>query len=96
MEKITPHLWYDREEREAAALYTFAFPDSRIKSAVTLEGTPSGFADVVTIELFGHELTLISVGPLQVHSSDLIPGLVAGRSRRSIACGARRRREERR
>jgi len=64
MEKITPHLWYDREAREAAALYTSVFPDSRIKSTITLEGTPSGPADVVTIELIGQELTLLSAGPL--------------------------------
>jgi len=64
MDKITPHLWYDTEAREAAALYTAAFSDSRIKSTITLDGTPSGAVDVLTIDLTGHEFTLISAGPL--------------------------------
>lgn len=65
-QKITPHLWYDKEAKEAAGLYTTAFrgkPESRIKSTVTIHGTPSGDADIVTVELGGQELTLLSAGP---------------------------------
>jgi predicted 3-demethylubiquinone-9 3-methyltransferase (glyoxalase superfamily) len=28
-QKITPHLWFDKEAREAAGLYTSLFKDSR-------------------------------------------------------------------
>ncbi len=64
MEKITPHLWYDKDAKEAGAFYASVFPDSRVKSTVVLHDTPSGSVDVVTIELAGHEFTLISAGPL--------------------------------
>ncbi len=30
MQKITPHLWFDKEARDAAKLYTSVFPDSKI------------------------------------------------------------------
>jgi predicted 3-demethylubiquinone-9 3-methyltransferase (glyoxalase superfamily) len=64
MQKITTHLWFDKEAREAAALYTSIFPDSRVKSTTVLDNTPSGSVDIVTIDLMGHEFTLLSAGPL--------------------------------
>ena len=66
MQKTTTHLWFDKEAKEAAELYTSAFSgkDSRIKNTITLRNTPSGSVDLVTIELFGQEFTLISAGPL--------------------------------
>jgi predicted 3-demethylubiquinone-9 3-methyltransferase (glyoxalase superfamily) len=64
MQKITPHLWFDNQAKEAAAFYTSTFDDSRIKSSATLHDTPSGSADVLTIELCGQEFALISAGPL--------------------------------
>jgi predicted 3-demethylubiquinone-9 3-methyltransferase (glyoxalase superfamily) len=65
-EKITPHLWYDREAKEAAKLYTTAFggKDSRIKNTTTIHDTPSGSADIVTIDLLSQEFTLLNAGPL--------------------------------
>lgn len=66
MQKITPHLWFDKEAKEAAEFYTSVFKDSRIKDTTTLHNTPtsSGTTDIVIIELLGHEFTLISAGPL--------------------------------
>lgn len=63
MEKITPHLWYDKEAKEAGAFYASAFK-GRVKSTTTLDNTPSGSVDIVTIELAGQEFTLLSAGPL--------------------------------
>lgn len=63
-QKITPHLWYDKEAKEAAQFYASTFKDAKIKSTATLHNTPSGDTDVVTMELFGQEFTLISAGPL--------------------------------
>ncbi len=63
MQKITPHLWYDREAREAAEFYTSSFEDSKIKSVKTIHDTPSGSADIVGIELRGEEFMLLSGGP---------------------------------
>ena len=64
MQKITPHLWFDKEAKEAAEFYTSVFPKSKIKDTTTLHNTPSGTVDIVTIELLGQEFMLISAGPL--------------------------------
>ena len=64
MQKIAPHLWFDREAKEAAQFYTTVFKGSRINSVVTLHNTPSGSVDTVYIELFGQEFVFISAGPL--------------------------------
>ncbi|MGE5894772.1 MAG: VOC family protein, partial [bacterium] len=64
MKKIIPHLWFDKEAKEAAEFYTSVFPKSKIKDATMLHNTPSGTVDIVTIELFGQEFMLISAGPL--------------------------------
>lgn len=63
MQKITPHLWFDKEAKEAAEFYRSVFPDSRIKDPSTLHNTPSGTVEIVTIELLGQEFMLISAGP---------------------------------
>ena len=63
MQRITPHLWYDKEAKEAAEFYTSVFPNSKIKDITTLHDTPSGTVDVVTIELLGQEFMMISAGP---------------------------------
>jgi predicted 3-demethylubiquinone-9 3-methyltransferase (glyoxalase superfamily) len=71
MQKITPHLWFDRQAKEAAAFYRSAFGsaesrargESRIKHASTIHGTPSGSVDILTIDLLGQEFVLISAGP---------------------------------
>jgi predicted 3-demethylubiquinone-9 3-methyltransferase (glyoxalase superfamily) len=62
--RITTHLWFDKEARDAARLYTSLFKDSKVKDTTTLDGTPSGSVDIVTIDLAGQEFTLLSAGPL--------------------------------
>jgi predicted 3-demethylubiquinone-9 3-methyltransferase (glyoxalase superfamily) len=64
MQKITPHLWFDKEAREAAELYASVFPNSRVTNVTTLHDTPSGDCDVVSFELAGHPFMAISAGPL--------------------------------
>lgn len=64
MQKITPHLWFDQEAKQAAELYVSTFPNSRIKSTTTLHNTPSDSVDVVTFELSGLAFQAISAGPL--------------------------------
>lgn len=64
MQKITPHLWYENEAKEAAKFYVSVFPESRIKNTTTLHNTPSGDTDVVTFDLAGLEFQAISAGPL--------------------------------
>jgi predicted 3-demethylubiquinone-9 3-methyltransferase (glyoxalase superfamily) len=63
MQKITPFLWFDKEAGEAARFYTSVFKGSKIKDSTKIENTPSGTAEIITIELLGQEFTLISAGP---------------------------------
>jgi predicted 3-demethylubiquinone-9 3-methyltransferase (glyoxalase superfamily) len=63
-QKIVPHLWYDKEAREAAEFYVSIFPDSKITNITTLHDTPSGDADIVSFELFGQPFMAISAGPM--------------------------------
>ncbi len=63
-QRIIPHLWFDKEAKEAAKFYTSLFPESKITSTTTLHGTPSGDADIVSFELAGYQFMAISAGPL--------------------------------
>lgn len=63
MQKIIPHLWFDKEAKEASEFYASVFPDSKINSVNTLKNTPSGDADVVSFSLAGQEFMSISAGP---------------------------------
>ena len=63
-QKIVPHLWYDKEAKEASAFYASIFPDSRVTNVTTLHDTPSGDCDVVSFQLWGQEFMAISAGPL--------------------------------
>ena len=62
--KITPHLWFDTEAKEAAEFYVSVFPNSKIISTLVFEGTPSGNAEHVEFELNGNLFLAISAGPL--------------------------------
>lgn len=63
MNKITFHLWFDTQAKEAAEFYTKIFPDSKIKTEITLEDTPSGTVNSQIIDLCGQEFYLLSAGP---------------------------------
>lgn len=62
--KIVPHLWFDKEAKEAAHFYCSFFPDSQVTSVTTLHNTPSGDCDVVSFTLSGQPFMAISAGPL--------------------------------
>jgi predicted 3-demethylubiquinone-9 3-methyltransferase (glyoxalase superfamily) len=63
MQKITPHLWFDKEAKEAAGFYASIFPNSKITNVTTIRNTPSGDCDVVSFELSGQPFMAISAGP---------------------------------
>src|SRR5438093_12110973 len=63
-QKIVPHLWFDKEAKEAAQFYTSIFPESKITNIATLHDTPSGDCDVVDFELAGQHFMAISACPL--------------------------------
>jgi len=61
---IVPHLWYEKEAKEAAAFYVSAFGrNSKINSLDTMDDTPSGSVDIVSFEIWGYEFAAISAGP---------------------------------
>ncbi|HTF29589.1 MAG TPA: VOC family protein, partial [Flavitalea sp.] len=64
IQKIFPHLWFDKEAKEAATFYTSLFPESKITNVIMLRDTPSGDCDVVTFELWNQPFMAISAGPL--------------------------------
>lgn len=65
LQKITPHLWFDKNAKQAAEFYVSVFGnDSKVTSAQTIPGTPSGDTEIVTFELVGMKFMAISAGPL--------------------------------
>ena len=64
MQRITPHLWFDKEAVEAAEFYTATFPDGKVTNVSTIHDTPSGDCDIVSFELSGQPFMAISAGPL--------------------------------
>ena len=63
-QKIIPHLWYDKEAKEAAHFYCSVFPNSEVTHVTTIKDTPSGDCDVVSFTLAGQAFMAISAGPL--------------------------------
>lgn len=63
VQKITPHLWFDQEAKEATEFYASIFPDSKVTNITTLHNTPSGDSDIVSFELWGQKFMAISAGP---------------------------------
>jgi predicted 3-demethylubiquinone-9 3-methyltransferase (glyoxalase superfamily) len=63
MQKIVPHLWFDRQAKAAAALYTSIIPPGHIRWIAQLHNTPSGSVDIVSAEIGGREFQLLSAGP---------------------------------
>ncbi len=61
--KITPHLWFDKEAKEATAFYATLFPNSKVENITTISGTPSGDCDIVSFTLAGQDFMAISAGP---------------------------------
>lgn len=63
MQKITPHLWFDKEAVEAVEFYTSVFPNSKINFKTKIKDTPSGDCDIVGFEIMGYNFQAISAGP---------------------------------
>ncbi|MDQ0300289.1 putative 3-demethylubiquinone-9 3-methyltransferase (glyoxalase superfamily) [Salibacterium salarium] len=63
-QNIVPHLWYDKEAKEAAEFYTSIFPASRITNVTPLDDTPSGDSHLVSFELWGQKFLSMSAGPI--------------------------------
>ena len=62
MQKIVPHLWFDKEAVEAANFYVSVF-GGKVKSVSQIHDTPSGDVDTVTFDLRDLSFMAISAGP---------------------------------
>ena len=62
--KIRPHLWFDKQAKEAAEFYVSVFPNSRFINSAIIPDTPSGDCEQVEFELDGMKFMAISAGPL--------------------------------
>lgn len=63
MQKIVPHLWYDKEAMEAALFYISIFDNSKLIGSTIIENTPSGDAELVRFQLDEQQFAAISAGP---------------------------------
>lgn len=64
MQKIIPHLWFDKEAVAAAEFYTSIFENSKITSKTKIKDTPSGDCDIVGFQIMGFDFMAISAGPI--------------------------------
>ena len=63
MQKIVPHLWFDKEALEAAKWYVSLFENSTIINIATIPDTPSGDAEIIDFQLANLRFSAISAGP---------------------------------
>jgi len=64
MQKIVPHLWFDKEAKEAALFYTSLFEQSKILyNRVIKNPPPFNDSEIVGFELAGQQFVAISAGP---------------------------------
>ena len=71
MQKITPHLWFDKEAEEAAKFYTSIFKNSKITKTSyygdvgkEIHGQEAGTVLTVEFELNGQGFTALNGGPI--------------------------------
>lgn len=62
-QQIIPHLWFDKEAKEAAQFYCDVFPNSQITGSTVLQNTPSGDCDLVSFTVWDQPFMAISAGP---------------------------------
>lgn len=63
MQKITTHLWFDTQAKEASEFYASLLPESKVDSISVIKDTPSGDCDIVNFTLAGQKFMAISAGP---------------------------------
>ncbi len=63
MQRIIPHLWFDKEAIEAVEWYVSLFENSSIQSVTKLPNTPSGDAVILDFQLSNIRFNAINAGP---------------------------------
>lgn len=62
-QKITPFLWFEKDAKKVGEFYVSVFNNSKINNVTSMGDTPSGTVEIVSLELFGQNFTLMSAGP---------------------------------
>lgn len=64
MKRIVPHLWYDKDAKEAALFYASLFDNSKLVYARTIKNPPPyNDSEIVSFELAGQPFISTSSGP---------------------------------
>ncbi len=72
MQKLTTFLWFDKEAREAANFYKSVFKENcKIKDEQKMNDTPSGNVEIINLEIFNQEFSLMSAGPFEKFNASI-------------------------
>lgn len=70
MQKIIPHIWFDKDAEEAAKFYTSVFQDGKIISTThypeagqEVHGMEAGTVLTINVQMEGYHFTLLNGGP---------------------------------
>lgn len=64
--KLTTFLWFEKGANEAAQFYKSVFKENaEIKSTSVLSDTPSGSVEIISMDIFGQEFTLMTADPFR-------------------------------
>jgi predicted 3-demethylubiquinone-9 3-methyltransferase (glyoxalase superfamily) len=63
MQKIVPFLWFEKDLKAITEFYSAVFPGTVVKSGGQLDDTPSGVAQMATIEIYDVSFNLMTAGP---------------------------------
>lgn len=62
IQRIIPHLWFNKDAGEAAKFYASVFPGGKVDFIKTMEETPSGKVEVVAFQVMGYSIMGIGAG----------------------------------
>jgi predicted 3-demethylubiquinone-9 3-methyltransferase (glyoxalase superfamily) len=64
--KITTFLWFEKGAHEASQFYKSVFKENAIiKSSTVMTDTPSGSVEIISMEIFGQDFSLMTAGPFR-------------------------------
>lgn len=64
MHKITPFIWFENGAKEAAEYYISVL-GGKITNVATMDNTPSGTVEIISLDLMDQQFTFMSAGPFQ-------------------------------
>jgi len=80
IDKIIPHLWFEKDIKDIFDFYASVFHDSKIISSTTIHNTPSGDCDFMTVSLEGRNFMFIGGGKADFSINESISFIIASNS----------------